>query len=57
MLLLGGRGSTLGLTHGRPFQFDAMGIMKQSVAEGIGLIRVSDDGMPIFDRELACDQG
>jgi len=34
-----------------------MGIMKQPVADGIGLIRVPNGGMPLFDGELACDQG
>jgi len=28
-----------------------MGIMKQPVADGIGLIRIPDDGMPVFDGE------
>ena len=30
--------------------------MKQPVADRIGLIRIPDDGMPVFDRELAGDQ-
>ena len=55
--ILCGLGSAPCFTHRSAFQFDAMGIVQQPVADRIGLIRIPDDGMPVLDRELAGDQG
>ena len=55
--ILCGLGSAPCPTHRSAFQFDAMGIVQQPVADRIGLIRIPDDGMPVLDRELGGDQG
>ncbi len=55
--LLGGsfwRG--LGPSHGASLQFDTVRIVQEAIADGVGLVRVANDAVPVGDRELAGNQ-
>ena len=43
--------------HGFTFEFDTIGIVNEPVKDGIGKRRISDDLVPMFDRELTGDDG
>ena len=49
-------GLGLGLPHRCPFQFDTVRIVEEAIADGVGLVRVANDAVPVGDRELAGDQ-
>ena len=45
------------LTHAFSFQNEAVGIVDEAIEDGIGQCRIADDVVPVFDRNLAGDDG
>ena len=43
--------------HGAALELDAVGVVEQAVANGVGLVGVADDGVPVRDGQLAGDEG
>ena len=46
----------LGLPHRGALQLDAVGVVEETVADGVGLVGIADDAMPVRDGELAGDE-
>ena len=45
------------LAHAFPFQDEAVGVVDEAVEDGVGQRRIADDVVPVFDRNLAGDDG
>ena len=56
-----GRPSRLGLRLGaslrRALEVEAVGVVEDAVADGVGEVRVADAGLPVLGWELAGDEG
>ena len=42
--------------HRAALELDAVGVVEQAVADGVGLVGVADDGVPVGDGQLAGDE-
>jgi hypothetical protein len=49
-------GITLGGAHGGALQVDAVGIVQEAVADGVGEVGIADAGVPLLGLELAGDE-
>ena len=45
------------LSHAFSFQDDAVGVVDEAVEDGVGEGGIADDLVPVFDRDLAGDDG
>jgi len=45
------------LSHAFSFQDEAVGVVDEAVEDGVGQRRIADDVVPVFDRNLAGDDG
>ena len=44
-------------SHGATLQLDTVSVVEQAVADGVGLVGVADDGVPVGDGQLTGDEG
>src|SRR5437773_11243828 len=52
-----GLGSRAGAADGGPLELEAVGVVEQAVADGIGQVGIADDGVPVLGQELTGDEG